>query len=729
MIGDDGRRVEPRRIRDRRRDVGQLEQAARRRLVRIEQRERLRQWRDDLEAGERDERQDGEVDAVEPPRADELDADGQDRHRREAREGRRQGGRGPADEGQLGRRPVRRTTEGEETFPMIGGPVHRDQVGDPADLVDEHGAQLGPARDERDRRSPRQAARGDRQHDPGQDQERDQGQPEERVEGAEQDAGEGGHEDRHDGRDDDPDVEVLERLDVGDDPGQQVAAPTGRQACRGERLDRGEEPDPQVGQDRERRAMGHVPLEVAEGGPADGQHPDRGDGQRDLGHVAHDRRLRDQVGRHRHQRHVRADRQEPERRADHDPAAMPGQQPEQSPERGHGPASGLASASVCRHVQQAPVCALAPGEIGRRAGLDDPAGIDDRDLVGDRGETQPMRHDQHGPRPGHASDRVADDRLAGGIEMRGGFVEDDQPGVGQDRPGDRDALPLPAAQPDPALADGLVVAVREGGDEVVRARLAGGGPHGAVGRAGPGQPDVVGDAAVEQVRKLRHPGDLRPPGAQVDRGEVRVADQDAARIGLDEPEQQARDRRLAGAADADQRGQAPGPDREVEGPDRRLDPARVRERDIPEGDRQAGWRAIRRNHRDADAGARDADARIRPDLDVVPRRQGLVEDGEGARGDGATRGPRVVARRELAQWQEELGHDDEHRQRPVEGDGTVHQAQADLDRDERDRDGAAPLEHERGLEGGPQDLHRRVAVLAADRPDRRRPARGSGRTS
>ena len=284
----------------------------------------------------------------------------------EAREGRRQGGRRPAHEGQLGHRAVRRPTEREETFSMIGGPVHRDQVGDPADLVDEHGAQLGPARDERDRRSPRQAARGDRQHDPGQDQERDQGQPEERVEDAEQHAGEGGHEDRHDGRDDDPDVEVLERLDVGDDPGQQVAAPTGRQACRGERLDRGEEPDPQVGQDRERRAMGHVPLEVAESGPADGQHPDRGDGQRDLGHVAHDRGLRDEVGRHRHQRHVRADRQEAERRADRRssgdarPAARTG--------------AGTWSRLVLRTARGRPAGRPAGAGRRRRAGRDRPAG-------------------------------------------------------------------------------------------------------------------------------------------------------------------------------------------------------------------------------------------------------------------------------------------------------------------------------------------------------------------
>ena len=243
---------------------------------------------------------------------------------------------------------------------MIGGPIHRDQVGDPADLVDEHGAQLGPARDERDRRSPRQPARGDRQHDPGQDQEGDQGQPEERVEDTEQEAGKRGHEDGHDRRDDDPDVEVLERLDVGDDPGQQVAAPTGRQARRRERFDRGEEPDPQVGQDRERGAMGHVSLEIAERRPADGQHPDRGDGQRDLGHVAHDRGLRDEIRRHRHQRHVRADRQEararrrPRSSGDDRPATRTGAGTSSQPGLGLGvtPAARRAAAGRRRRAGQ-----------------------------------------------------------------------------------------------------------------------------------------------------------------------------------------------------------------------------------------------------------------------------------------------------------------------------------------------------------------------------------------
>jgi hypothetical protein len=45
------------------------------------------------------------------------------------------------------------------------------------------------------------------------------------------------------------------------------------------------------------------------------------------------------------------------------------------------------------------------------------------------------------------------------------------------------------------------------------------------------------------------------------------------------------------------------------------------------------------------------------------------------------------------QRQEELGHDDEDRQRAIEGDGTVHQAQV-MSTATSDRDGAAPLEHD-----------------------------------
>ena len=77
----------------------------------------------------------------------------------------------------------------------------------------------------------------------------------------------------------------------------------------------------------------------------------------------------------------------------------------------------------------------------------------------------------------------------------------------------------------------------------------------------------------------------------------------------------------------------------------------------------------------------------------------------------------MIAGRQRPQGQEELGDDDEDGQRPVEGDRPRHQSQADLDRDKRDSDRAAPFEHERRLECGPQDLHRRVAIAAADVAD------------
>ena len=230
-----------------------------------------------------------------------------------------------------------------------------------------------------------------------------------------------------------------------------------------------------------------------------------------------------------------------------------------------------------------------------------------------------------------------------------------------------------------------------------------------------GQPDVVGDRAVEQVRALRHPGDASPARR---RGRSRPSAASPTRmrpaIGLDEPEQQARDRRLAGAGRR-RRARSTPP---VPGSSRSRSPraagsiaARVGERRRP-----AKRMVTSDGPRPAPAATPTPSRRSWPPSRGAARER-LVEDREDPRRDGPPRRARVIAGRQLAQRQEELGHDDEDRQRPVEGDGAGHQAQADLDRDEGDRDGAAPFEHERRLERRPQDLHRRVAVLPADRPD------------
>ena len=102
--------------------------------------------------------------------------------------------------------------------------------------------------------------------------------------------------------------------------------------------------------------------------------------------------------------------------------------------------------------------ARAGRKLRRPADLDHAPGLHDHDEVGGRHETEPVRHDHDGPQPRQTRHRIADDRLALGVEVRRRLVEDDQPGVGQEGAGDGDPLALPAAEADSVLADGRRVA-------------------------------------------------------------------------------------------------------------------------------------------------------------------------------------------------------------------------------------------------------------------------------
>ena len=93
---------------------------------------------------------------------------------------------------------------------------------------------------------------------------------------------------------------------------------------------------------------------------------------------------------------------------------------------------------------------------------------------------------------------LLDQPLALAVEVAGGLVEDEDPGVGQHGAGDGQALALAAAEPHAALADQGVVAVGQAVDE-----LGGVGGLGGVGDRASGGPavavgDVLGDRAVEE---------------------------------------------------------------------------------------------------------------------------------------------------------------------------------------------------------------------------------------
>ena len=94
-------------------------------------------------------------------------------------------------------------------------------------------------------------------------------------------------------------------------------------------------------------------------------------------------------------------------------------------------------------------------------------------------------------------------RLALGVERAGGLVEQQDRRVLQEGAGDGDPLALAAGEARARLADQGVVAVRQGGDEVVGGGGAGGGLDLGRGRARPG----VGDVGARWCRRTgRAPG-------------------------------------------------------------------------------------------------------------------------------------------------------------------------------------------------------------------------------
>ena len=93
------------------------------------------------------------------------------------------------------------------------------------------------------------------------------------------------------------------------------------------------------------------------------------------------------------------------------------------------------------------------------------------------------------------------------VERAGGLVEHEHRRVAQDRPGDRDALLLPAGEAEAALADDGVVAVGQPGDDLVDLRGARRVLDLLVRRVGPGEAQVLAHGGVEEVGLLRDDAD------------------------------------------------------------------------------------------------------------------------------------------------------------------------------------------------------------------------------
>ena len=138
------------------------------------------------------------------------------------------------------------------------------------------------------------------------------------------------------------------------------------------------------------------------------------------------------------------------------------------------------------------------------------------------------------------------------VEVGGGLVEEQDHGVDQLGPGQRDQLPLTRRQRRAALRHGVVVAVVERGDEVVGADGAGGCLDLGIGRLRAAVGDVAADRAGEQERLLRHVAEPAAEVVEAERAQVVTVDGHRARVRVVEAGKQLEHGRLPGAGLADE---------------------------------------------------------------------------------------------------------------------------------------------------------------------------------
>ena len=104
------------------------------------------------------------------------------------------------------------------------------------------------------------------------------------------------------------------------------------------------------------------------------------------------------------------------------------------------------------------------------AGFADGAAIENHNLVGASDGREAVRNHDYGTVRHQIRQCPLHQHFGFGVQMRGGFVQDQDGCIFEQCAGYGDALPLAPAELDPAFADNRVVALRQTLDELVRQR-------------------------------------------------------------------------------------------------------------------------------------------------------------------------------------------------------------------------------------------------------------------
>ena len=150
------------------------------------------------------------------------------------------------------------------------------------------------------------------------------------------------------------------------------------------------------------------------------------------------------------------------------------------------------------------------------------------------------------------------------IEVGGRLVEHEHRCVGEERPGDRQALTLASGEPCALLADERVEPVGERRDPLAEAAAVESVRELGVGRLRAREGEVGTDRRVEDVRALARDRERAPHVVLAQLTHVSAADSHPAPLGIEKAQQQVRDRRLARAARPDERDPPPRLQPEIE---------------------------------------------------------------------------------------------------------------------------------------------------------------------
>ena len=217
-----------------------------------------------------------------------------------------------------------------------------------------------------------------------------------------------------------------------------------------------------------------------------------------------------------------------------------------------------------RTGQQVPVAPAGGEQLVMGAVGHHPAALDEHDPVGQGDGRAPVGDHDRRPARHQPAQRGVDLRLHRWIHRRGGVVEDEDAGVGEQRPGQRDPLALPAGEGEAPLPHHGAVPVGQRFDESVGLRRPGRGPDLLVGGVGDAVGDVVADGGGEQEGVLEDDADAAAQVGQAQAPDVPAVQAHLPGVDVVEAGQQQGERRLPRSARPDQGDALAGPDPERE---------------------------------------------------------------------------------------------------------------------------------------------------------------------